>query len=142
MKKASKILLIVGGALGIFLALLFLIIGIVFLTFTTPEAKELIIQGLNNGTVRSDLPGTPEQQALVIQSMFLGLGIGFIVAVPFYVVSSIFSFVANGKESANLFIVTMVFGILAGNTAAFLGGLFGLICQKSATQPQPLDLEA
>lgn len=62
MRTASKILLLVGGIVSFVTAFTLFIVSIVFLVCSAPEAKESIVEGINNGTITSSFPGTPVEQ--------------------------------------------------------------------------------
>ena len=53
MKKASNILFLVGGILSFVWMAFEIIGGIIFAIFAGPDAKQMIIDGLNNGTITS-----------------------------------------------------------------------------------------
>ena len=68
MKKAGKVLLIIGVIFSILCVIGFVAGGIVFSVFTNPEYKNAIVQGLQDGTITSSFPGTVEEQAANIQA--------------------------------------------------------------------------
>ena len=81
-KKAGSILLLISGILAILGGAGLLIAGVVFFTMKdNPEIRNALIQGLDNGTITSTLPGTHAQQAEQIQTvMFPSMAISFIIA--------------------------------------------------------------
>ena len=127
MKKAKEILCIVSVPVSILLALMFLGFGITFLVFTSPTFTDLIVQGINEGQITSDLPGTPEEQAVAIQAMFLVFGITFIIPVVFQIANAVISGITIKKENKALYIANIVFGLLSGVELNFIAGIFGLI---------------
>ena len=127
MKKASNILLLLAAIFGIFGVITLVILGAMFLMFTSPDAKEAIIKGIQDGTIKTDLPGTIEEQAAAIQVMLMGVGVGFLIASVFMVAGVVIYFLARSKDIMALYITGLVLAILCGSILGFLGALFGLI---------------
>ena len=130
MKTTSKVLLVIGGVLEIVAALGFLIFAIVFLVMGSPEAKQAIIDGLNNGSIQTTAQGTPEEIASAMQVLFLTFGYIFLGLLPFAILAAVFSFVSNSKPSKTKLILTMVFSFLSGIEISLIGGIFGLIALR------------
>ena len=106
MKKASDICLIIGGVLAILNAIGFLVASIIMFVFASPAFKQMVIEGLQNGSIKSSLPGTPEEVATALQVVFLGLGCGFLPFFLFAVLSAVFSFIAPKKEQMSSMFLT------------------------------------
>ena len=134
MKKASNILLLLSAIFGIFGVITLVIVGAMFLAFTSPEAKEAIIKGIQDGTIHSSWPGTIEEQAVAIQGMFMGLGIGFLIGAVVTVGGVVIYFLARSKDTMALYITALVLSILGGSILAFLGSLFGIITKSQEKQ--------
>ena len=106
MKKASDICLIIGGVLAILNAIGFLVASIIMFVFASPAFKQMVIEGLQNGSINSSIPGTPEEVATALQVVFLGLGCGFLPFFLFAVLSAVFSFIAPKKEQMSSMFLT------------------------------------
>ena len=131
MKKASDIWLIIGGVLAILCAIGFLVSGIIMLVFASPQFKEMIIRGLEEGTIHTTLPGTPEQVATVVQQAFLIAGACFLPGFIFAVLSAVFSFLGPKKASNTIYILNIVFGVLGGSVVNTIGGVIGLLVPQN-----------
>ena len=134
MKKASEVLLIISGVISIIWGVGYLIAGIVMFVFTTPQAKQMLLEGLNNGTVYSNLPGTPEQQVATIQYIFLIIGIIMLVCLAFAIANTVLSFVAKGKKNTVLYVLVIVFSLLSGTFFGLIGSIFGLVTKDDPVQ--------
>ena len=127
MKEASKILLLIGFIFGILGSVGFLIAMIVFFVLASPAMREIIIEGINNGTVKSDFPGSPEEIATFVQQVFNGAAIGFLFAVLFSIAMCVIAMIARSKETSALYITSIVFSVLGANVLILLGSIFGLV---------------
>lgn len=130
MRTASKILLLVGGIVSFVTAFTLFIVSIVFLVCSAPEAKESIVEGINNGTITSSFPGNPVEQAEKIQALFAILGIVFIIWVFLCIANGILALIGRSKQNKPMLIINIVFGILSCVTINFVGGIFGLIANS------------
>lgn len=131
MKKASDICLIIGGVLAILCAIGFLVSGIIMLVFASPQFKEMIIKGLEEGTIHTTLPGTPEQVAAIVQQAFLIAGACFLPGFILAVLSAVFSFLGPKKASNTIYILNIVFGVLGGSVVNTIGGIIGILVPQS-----------
>ena len=129
MKKASDILLLISGVISIVWGIGYLIAAIVMFVFTSPQMTQFIINGLNDGTIRSTLPGTPEEVAAAIQLVFLVIGIVMVVALAFSVTCAVFSFTTKNSRSTIGYVLVLVFGLLSGTFVGTVGGILGLVSQ-------------
>ena len=128
MKTASKILLIVGASLSMICAVVFIILGLVFIFMgIDPQFKQDLIVGLQDGTVTTTFVGTTEEQAAYIQATFLGLAIGFLIWSATLVLGGTFSFISVAKKKTPLYILTIVFGFVSCIIINAVGAIFGLI---------------
>ncbi len=131
MKKASNILLLVGGILQIVCALTFLILGIVFIAMASPASADLIREGLESGTIHSDIQGSTEEIIQALQIVFTALAVVFFVFTLFGVIGTIVTFSAKKKQTKGSFIAAIIFGVLSGPVVPAVGGIFGLIAGNS-----------
>ena len=127
MKKASNLLLTVGGILEIVGALLFLIAGIVFIVFASPASAELIKEGLNSGAIHTDIEGSVEEIVQGLQIIFTVLAVLFFFFTLFSLIGGIVTFSAKKKQTKGAFIAAIIFGFLSATVVASVGGIFGLI---------------
>lgn len=127
MRKIGNVLLILAGIFAILGCLGALGGSIALIVFSGPQFKQMIIDGLANGTIKSDLPGTPEEIATGVQAIFLGVGIFLAVEVLFTFGCAAVSFAAKAKQTSGLYIANIVLGVLTGSIFALVGGIFGLI---------------
>lgn len=144
MKKASKVLFIVGGIIAIILSVVYLIVSIVnfvrgglILAFTEAfkagnmslsqmEAvnKALKALGFAQGIEAFDSVAALE----AFGHKIVGRGIYFILMSVFAIPAAVLSFVSKGKENKNLalLIVTTVFNVFVWNVPSVVGGGLGI----------------
>ena len=137
MKKASEILLLIGFILGIISAVGTLVTSIVFFVLGSPALTETFVNGLIDGSIKSDLPGTPEEQAALIQAIFTTVGACCIVGLLVELASVIVAFFARQRQTQPLYIATIVLGVLAGGACLLVGSIFGLIAVNRNPEPLP-----
>ena len=130
MKKIGNILLIIAGVLTIIGSVGCLIGAIVLGVFSSPQFTQMIIDGLANGTIKSSIPGTPEQVAAQVQLVFLILAIVWAVEVLFAIGCAVVAFLANKKQTSGLYIANIVLGVLNGSIFSVVGGIFGLVAKE------------
>ena len=129
MRKASDILLIIGAVLG-FIGAIFSAIGAIpMFMFTTPESKELIIKGINDGSINvSGIQGSAEEIAAWIQTVFMVLAIIMLVCAIPMIIGGVLALRARKTQSNGLYIAAMVVGIIfGGNIVTLIGSIFGLV---------------
>ena len=78
MRKASEILLLISGILSIIAAFGYLVSMIVFFVLGSPSFTNIVIQGLEDGTIQTTIQGTPAEVAAFMQLTFMTLAIVFI----------------------------------------------------------------
>ena len=125
MKKASDILLIIGFVFGVLGVISGIVLTITF--FATSGNRDAVIEAINNGSIHTTLPGTVEQQADTICRVLRGAAISGIVAVVLGVVFCVVSLLAERKGSTVLYIITLVFSVLAFNIISIVGAILGLL---------------
>ena len=137
MKKASKILFLIGAIVTILAAIVFIVIGIVALAAgaaaggaDAPEWVQKLVQ-----QIMADNPGITLQQVI---DLLKTTGYIFIVLFVAAVASVVLSFICASKEyrPLPLLIVAMVFAAAGGSPLSILGGIFGIInwAQERKTQ--------
>ena len=127
MRKIGNVVLLIAGILAIFAAVASLAGAIAFIVFSSPQYTSMILEGLQNGTIHSTLPGTPEQVAAQIQAMFLIFGIVLAVEVAIISGSAAVAFLAKSKQTSGLYIANIVLGVLSGSVLLIVGGILGLV---------------
>ena len=137
MKNLSRIFLKIGGILSIITGAIFAIVAIVFIILATPASTDFLLEGLKNGTVHTDMQGTPEQAVVAIQIMFLSMAICFGVAMVFEGLTAYFVLKAAKKETEGAYITAIVFGFLSGTQLPLVGAIFGLIASNKEQRKEP-----
>ena len=128
MKKASDILLLLGAVLSFVSLIGLLIAGIILFVFASPAFTQVLIDGVNNGTVHSSAEGTPEEIAAFVQSVLLAVGIIMFVCMVPIVVSAVFALRARKYPDTTHLIVALVLAIIfGGNLVIVIGAILGLV---------------
>ena len=142
MRRASNILLLVGGIYSIVCAVTFFVMAIVFLTGgSLPIIGRYLEEALHQAGVDD-----PERVRLIIQLSSIFTGVTFIFCAILCIPSCIVSFVARKNPTKGLLIANIVIGYLCGTTYNVVGGILGLIynwrlAKKEARQPQVVDAQ-
>lgn len=127
MKKASSILLLIGGILEITAAVGFMIAGVVMLLFGTPVMTNLLREIATEAAKDSTTSVSVDTLMQIFMYTFVSMGVTFLVTCVISVVGAILTFKASKRQTRGLFIAAMVFGILSGTVVATVGSIFGLI---------------
>ena len=135
MKKASKILFLIGGIVAILMAVLMLVLAIVF--FVDGGISAAIAQ---DPSVLADLPqdvvkalndlaksaGVNTWKALA--DYCIGLAVVFLFVSLFAIPGAILSFIARkDKASMGLIITATAFNIFCWNPVSVVGGVLGIV---------------
>lgn len=136
MRKASEILLIIGAILSFVGAFFSAIASIPLFFFASNEAKEMIVQGINDGTIHvSGFDGSAEQLASIVQGIFLAIAIVALVCVIPMIVAGILALLAKKKQTTGLYVSSLVIGIIfGGNVILLIGSIFGLVENSNTNQ--------
>ena len=129
MRKASDIVLLVGGILEILATLTFAALALVFMILSSPASAEIIKEGLQNGTITTSFAGSVDEQVAVIQLAFKAMGVVFVVLTVFSLIGCVVSFLAKAKKTNPLYVLAIVFGAVSIEVP-LIGGIFGLIANK------------
>ena len=128
MKKASKILFIVSGAMGIVVSVGWFVASVIMFLFASPVFSSLVKQMAEN-TKYSE--ASIDAIIVILQLTFLIVGIASLVMTGFAVTSSVFAFRATKPSpSKSTLIINIVLGALSGNDVAIAGAILGLIAQS------------
>ena len=130
MRKIGNILLLISGILSIVGTVGFIIASIIFFVFASPAYTAQITKMIAEGTINTNIPGTPEAAAAQMQNIFLIIAIIVTVEVAFSIGCAVLAFVARKKENSGLYITNVVLGVLNGQIFAILGGIFGILDPK------------
>ena len=118
MKKASKVLFLIGGIVGILVAIVFLALGIVYLSVGVLATS-------------ADIPDWAQKIINEIIAQNTGYTIGAVLIVFFVlaVAAVVLSFICSSKENRPLalLIVATAFAVAGGTVFSILGGIFGII---------------
>ena len=132
MRKASKILCLIGGIFGIALAIMWLVLSIVFFVFggfaSAYAAGAEIPQAIKDWLYNyMDSRGTYYTMA-ALATVLITFGVEFIVFFVFCIPSAVISFILNKKERTGLPLpIVLVFVSWAGNLPAFAGGILAIL---------------
>ena len=129
MRKASDIVLLVGGILEILATLTFMALALVFMILASPASAEIIKEGLQNGTITTSFAGSVDEQVAVIQLAFKAMGVVFVVLTVFSLIGCVVSFLAKAKKTNPLYVLAIIFGAVSIEVP-LVGGIFGLIANK------------
>ena len=141
MRRASNILLLVGGIYSIVCAVTFFVTAIVFFVGGTPIYGRYLEEALIQAGIDD-----PERVRLLVQLSSILCGVAFIICAILCIPSAILSFVARNKPTKGLLIANIVIGYLCGTTYNVVGGILGLIynwrlAKKEARQSQVVDVQ-
>ena len=138
MRKASKIILLIGAIIGFITAITLLICGVLFLVLASPTMVNLIREGLQNGTIQSS--ESTEVAIAIWQATFLGYGIFMLLFQLVVLASSIIALIARKRESKGLYTVAIVFGAL-GNEIVLAGAILGRIAVRHKVDDKVVDVQ-
>lgn len=130
MKKASSILYLVGAIVSIILIVTFGALASLYIVFALPEFKNAIIEGLQNGSIKSSIQGTPEEVATAIQHMFVIMGTIFSIVAAFNIVNTVICFLSRKVNNHTNSVLNIIFGLLSFTEVNAIGGIFGLIDER------------
>ena len=128
MRTASRILILIGAIFSIIMTTTFVIAGLVFLGIAADKAN--LLEGINNGSIRTSTPGTPEEQAAVLQLTFQIIAYVFLVIAFINICNTVISFVARKVQSNALYITCLILGFISFVEINSFGSIFGLIANK------------
>lgn len=131
MRKASRILLLIGAIISIVLVVTFLILGIVFAYLGSPAAVDAIREGIRNGSIVVEGSSSDIELAIqVYQSSMLSSAVTFFVLFALNIANTVLSFIARVKQTKALYILSIVFGGVSGSEVSLIGGIFGLVANS------------
>ncbi|MCR5078556.1 MAG: hypothetical protein K6B65_01350 [Bacilli bacterium] len=134
MKRASQILLLIGEIVEIVGAAVLLLLGIGFLVFALPSMTDVLIEGLENGSIQTSFVGTNEEAARMIQATFSGVSVLMFVLAAFSAVGAIITIFARRNPTLSLLVATIILGIISGTEVAAVGAIFGIVSTTKEEQ--------
>ena len=133
MKKASNILYLIGGIVGIVAAVVLFIAAIVYFILSSPAFGNFVLESLQNGSIKTDIEASPEVIVSILQMTFLTVAIVFTIVAVFAIIASVFSFKARKTPTKKLHILNIVFAALGGTYLSLVAAIFGLITGSNET---------
>ena len=136
MRKASKVLFLVGGIVSCVEALSYLIMGIVFIFLGTSEDfKNDLLKNYSASDLVRDLGNgvTPADAVQAIQAMYVALGVIFIIGIFISAVNAVLAFKARNSNNKVLFILNIVFGFISGCIINAIGGILAVASPSEDT---------
>lgn len=138
MKKASRILFLIGGITAIILSIVWLVVAIVNFVY---GAGASIVAGLTKGTIDVELYKTLvtwlQNHGFNINSQadwanaahtLVASGIVFLVMSVFAIPAAVLCFVARKEDaSLGLLITATAFNVLGGAPVGIVGGVLGIV---------------
>ena len=131
MKKASKILFLIGGILAILAIVTYLLFAIG--TFVCGGLAVAIAEGANPGQEIVDAFNKACAEAHVtlkeLAAAFMTMGIVFAVLFVFSIASTVLSFIDKAKDNPGLglLIPSTAIHLCAGNLVSLVGGVLGIV---------------
>ena len=131
MRKASKILFLIGGIVSIVCAIYWLVFGIICTVIPNlPEFYDAFIESWN----KNPQPGvTADEAYAAFKGVMIALGVLLYITVACAGVNSFFSFKAfndtrkNGKPTTAINVLNIVFGVLGGVLVNIVGAIFAFV---------------
>lgn len=130
MRKASRILLLVGSILAFVCAAAFLITSITSMVFMILTATGVFDQALVEGSVRVNGQVDPEAAKAVILATTITLFVVFLVVTVLELLAAIFALRARKVHERKAYIFAIVFTVIGEAYVALAGSIVGLICSN------------
>ena len=130
MRKASRILLLVGSILAFVCAAAFLITSITSMVFMILTATGVFDQAFVEGSVRVNGQVDPEAAKAVILATTITLFVVFLVVAILELLAAIFALRARKVHERKAYIFAIVFTVIGEAYVALAGSIVGLICSN------------
>jgi hypothetical protein len=127
MKKASNYILLAGIIYSFVVVVTLCVVAGILLSFNTPEGKQAIIQGIENGTIHTSFNGPAETQADLTIGLLVGFAITCFVFAFFALINAFIAIMGKSKKTKGLYILNIVFGAISGVYVNAIGAIFGLV---------------
>lgn len=128
MKNTSRLLLIFGSVLSFICAGAFFLSMIGFIVISTPAVFDYIRQGIEEGTIHSNIPADVTSEVLL--GLFIAYAVIFGVLTIFAIISAIFGLRAKSLQEKRGYVTAIVFGALMSNPLLIAGGIVGIIAKN------------
>lgn len=128
MRKASRILLLVGSILAFVCAAAFLITSITSMVFMILTATGVFDQAFLEGSVRVNGQVDPEAAKAVILATTITLFVVFLVVTVLELLAAIFALRARKVHERKAYVFAIVFTVIGEAYVALAGSIVGLIC--------------
>lgn len=130
MRKASRILLLVGSILAFVCAAAFLITSITSMIFMILTATGVFDQAFVEGSVKVNGQVDPEAAKAVILATTITLFVVFLVVAILELLAAIFALRARKVHERKAYIFAIVFTVIGEAYVALAGSIVGLICSN------------
>lgn len=128
MRRASQVLFKIGKIISIFELVAYLICVVVF--FILGGSVALIQQGLEDGSITTDIQGNPEEVAIALAAVFIALAVVFLFLGAFVIVNVVLTSKALKNPTKGICIANIVFGIISGAEVNAVGGFLGVFAKE------------
>ena len=128
MRRASQVLFKVGKILSIIELVAYLICVVVY--FVLGGSVALIQQGLEDGSIKTDVQGSPEEVAIALAAIFIVLAVVFLFLGAFSIVNIVLTSKALKNPTKGICIANIVFGIISGAEVNAVGGFLGVFAKE------------
>ena len=126
MKKASQILLLVGGIYSFVVAWSYLMVGIGCIVAAAVGGQEFVEYLEKAGVDFSQIGLTAQDVSTIITAGGVALGVVFILWCIFAVANAVIALLGRKKENKTFYILNAVFGTLSGVIVNGVGGVMGM----------------
>ena len=127
MRKASHILLKVGGILSFVAAGCLAIASFIYLVLIILLNSGLLNEAIENGTFKVDNASNIQAAILVLTISFIYVMVILFVFAVFNLISGILAFKADRNKTKKSYVVSIVFSVLGENYVTLAGSILGVI---------------
>lgn len=135
MRNVSRGFLKAGFIIGIVVAVLFIILGVLFVAVGKATIDSEFLKSFQE-IINQYFKG----EVKAFQNFALATGLAFIVVALFSIASSVFCLIARGKPKVANLVLAIVLCALGGSIFGLLGGIFGLIANGQENN-KPVDAQ-
>ena len=127
MRKASHILLKVGGILSVVAAGCLAIASFIYLVLIILLNSGLLNEAIKNGTFKVEYSGDIRAAILILTITFIYVMVILFVFAVFNLISGILAFKADRNKTKKSYVVSIVFSVLGENYVTLAGSILGVI---------------
>lgn len=131
MRKASHILLKIGGILSFVAAGALFVASLVYLTLVILLSCGVLNDAIENGSIHVDASSLEVAIAILTVTYIVGM-IVFLFFVVFNLISGTLAFKADSKKTKKGYILSIVFAVLGENYVTLAGSILGVIVAHKA----------